>query len=926
MKLRTAFFLFFSLTAPDYSSAAQTADAPTIPFTKYRLENGLEVILAPDKRLPIVAVNIWYHVGAANEQASQTGFAHLFEHMMFMGTKHVPRGLDDRLLESAGVVDSNASTSFDRTNYFDTLPSNQLELALWIHSDRMGYLLDALDQKALSNQQDVVRNERRETIENRPYGLVDEALFQTLFPEGHPYRPAIMGSHAAIQSAKLSDVREFFKSYYRPNNATLVIAGDFDVANARRLVQRYFGPLKRGPQVAKPLVVTPPLNGERRVTVTDRIELPRVDVAWLTPRAYASDDAELKIAAEILAGGKSSRLYKKLVYDLQVAQSVSADQDSYAQTSIFQVEALARPGHTNAELEAAIDAELDVLAKDGPTQAEIDRARNGIERRMYEGLEKVGGQSGRANRLNHYNQYTGDPGYLPKDIERYRRVTVDDVKRVVAKWLPKNARVVVYAERGEKKLAPDLPAQPVQVSGRQTESINADEAWRKRPPKASGNIVPHLPVPTTFKLKNGLTVYHLERADPPIVTARLVVNAGLLANPLRSPGLADFSLSMLDEGTATRSSLQIADELAQLGADFGSQTQRDASTIDVSSLAEQFPSTLELFADIVLHPAFTDAEVERVRQSRLASIIASRDDPSSLSDAAFRRALYGDTHPYAQTALGSEATNKTVTARALRDFWQRWFHPNNAALIIVGAIDRRRVESLVEREFGTWQPAALPERPIAGALPPKATTARLIWVDKPGSNQTALRVGRVAAARSTPDFFALQLLNEILGGAYTSRLNANIREEKGYAYGAFSRFDFGRAPGPFAVVTSVRSDATFPAVKEIDHELSLLTLKAPDAIEFAKARDSLVRSLPAAFETNAGISGAFANLFVYGLTLDYYAQLPTNLRSVQVRAVETAAKRYLDPAAMVVVGVGERSESESNALSPVQVFAPADLF
>jgi zinc protease len=929
MKFRTALFLL-SLTVPAYAAKTDVAAPPTIPFTKYRLDNGLEVILAPDKRLPIVAVNIWYHVGAANEEPSRTGFAHLFEHMMFTGTKHIPNGLNERLLEGAGGVDSNASTSFDATNYFDTLPANQLALGLWSHADRMGYLLDTLDQKALANQQDVVRNERRETMENRPYGVADEALFHLLFPEGHPYRPAIMGSHADIQSARIADVRDFFKRYYRPNNATLVIAGDFDPANGRRLVQKYFGPFMRGPEVPKPAIVTPPITAERRLTVNDQIELPRVDLAWLTPPAFAPGDAELKIAAEILAGGKSSRLYKKLVYDLQLAQSVSADQDSYAQTSIFGLEALARPGHTNAELEAAIDAELSRLVQEGPTQAEVDRARNGIERRMFEGLEKVGGNGGRANRLNYYNQYTGDPGYLPKDVERYRRVTPDDVRSVVAKWLSKNSRAVIYAERGEKKLAPDLPAQAVQVSGALTESVNADEAWRKRPPKSAGAIVPHLPVPVAFKLKNGLTVYHLQRTEPPIITARLVVNAGLLANPLDSPGLADFSLSLLDEGTTTRDSLGIADELALLGADIAAQTQRDSSMLEVSALASTFPQTLNLFADIVLHPTFPAAEVARVRQSRLAAIVTSRDDPSILSDAAFRRALYGKSHPYGQTSLGSEASITATTDAALKSFWQTWFRPNNAALIVVGAIDRRQLQSLVEREFGGWAAAPVPERPIARTLPPKATADHLVVVDKPGVNQTALRVGRVAASRATPDFYALQLLNEIFGGAYTSRLNMNIREEKGYAYGAYSRFDFGRAPGPFAVVTSVRGDATGPAVTEIDHELTRIMEKAPAATEFAQARNSLVRSLPGAFETNAGISGAFANLFAYALPLDYYARLPGNLASVLPNAVEQAAKRYLDPSSMVVVAVGEQASIgpalESIGMKPVQTFTPADLF
>ena len=367
---------------------ALTSALPTIPYEKYRLGNGLEVILAQDRSLPIVAVNLWYHVGAANEEPSRTGFAHLFEHMMFTGSKHIRRGRADELLSAAGVSDSNATTSFDRTNYFDTVPSNQLELALWTHADRMGYLLDSLDQTALTNQQDVVRNERRQSYENRPYGIVEEAMFHALFPQGHPYRPAVIGSHVDIQSARLADVRDFFKHYYRPNNATLVICGDFDTATAKRLVQKQFGSFKRGADVPPPSVTTPPLVSEQRLIVTDQIELERVDLAWLTPPKFKSGDAELAIAATILAGGKASRLYQKLVYDLQVAQDVSADQDSYALTSIFDVQAVARAGHTAAELQPLIDAEIAKLAGDGPTAAEVERARNQIERSLYQGLQK----------------------------------------------------------------------------------------------------------------------------------------------------------------------------------------------------------------------------------------------------------------------------------------------------------------------------------------------------------------------------------------------------------------------------------------------------------------------------------------------------------------------------------------------------------
>jgi zinc protease len=930
MTIRASLIVLALSLAALNANATDAPPAPSIPFTKYKLDNGLEVILAPDKRLPIVAVNLWYHVGAANEDPTRTGFAHLFEHMMFTGTKHVPRGMDDRLLEGAGVADSNASTSFDRTNYFDTLPSNQLELGLWIHADRMGYLLDALDQKALANQQDVVRNERRQTTENRPYGVVDEALFASLFPAGHPFRPAIIGSHADIQAARLADVRDFFKHYYRPNNATLVIAGDFDPADAKRLVQKYFGSFERGPDVPKPAFVTPPITSERRLTVTDRIELPRVDLAWHSPPAFAPGDIELKVAADILAGGKSSRLYKKLVYDQQIAQSVGADQDSYAQTAIFDIQALARPGHTPAELETAIDAELAQLARDGPTQDEVDRVRNVMERQLFEGLEKVGGNGGRANRLNYYNHYTGDPGYVTQDVERLRRVTPEGVRRAINTWLIKDARVVLFAERGEKKLAPDLPATPAKVSGAQTESINVDEKWRAHPPAPGREIVPRLPVPASFKLDNGLTVLHLERAEPPVVTARLIVPAGLGANPPATPGVADFSLSLLDEGTQTRNAPEIADAIAQLGAEIGMQTQRDASVVQIDALTAQFPAALAILADITLRPTFPAAEIERGRQSRLAAVVAARDDPGSVSDAAFRRALYGPLHPYGQTTLGTEASIKSIDRAALQDFWQRWFHPNNAALIVVGAIGRTELEALVKREFGAWGSASTPARPPVVALPPKATPARLVLVEKAGLNQTELRVGRVAATRATPDYYALQMLNEILGGGFTSRLNANLREAKGFAYSIFSRFDLGRAPGPFAVVTSVRTDATAAAVAEIDRELNRLRTTSPAAAEFAKARESLVRSLPSAFETNTGTSGAFGTIFTYGLPLDYYARLPANLRGVGVHAVDAAARRYLNPSQMVVVGVGEKGAIapglEKLGLLPVEAFAPTDLF
>src|SRR5437870_7712261 len=351
-------------------------ETPQLKFEKYKLENGLDVILSEDHRLPLVAVNLWYHVGPANELPGRTGFAHLFEHMMFEGSKHIASSAQNRYLEAAGASDINGSTDFARTNYFETLPSNQLELALWLESDRMGYLPDQLSQANLSNQQDVVRNERRESLENAPYGVVEEGLFHRLFPKEHPYYGEIIGSHADIQAAKLEDVRNFFKLYYAPNNASLAIVGDFDPDHARELVEKYFGPLKRGDDVPKIKAKTPPISSERRAVIQDNVQLPRVYMAWLTSPIYKPGDAEADLGATILGGGKSSRLYKKLVYERQIALDVAANQQSLMLGSEFQVQATARPGVKPEDLEQAVNTELEAFRTNGPTEEELQRARN----------------------------------------------------------------------------------------------------------------------------------------------------------------------------------------------------------------------------------------------------------------------------------------------------------------------------------------------------------------------------------------------------------------------------------------------------------------------------------------------------------------------------------------------------------------------
>jgi zinc protease len=882
---------------------------PSIKYEKYTLSNGLDVILSEDHRLPLVATNIWYHVGPANELPGRTGFAHLFEHMMFEGSKHVPGSGHIRYLEAAGASDLNGTTEFDRTNYFETLPSNQLELALWLESDRMGYLLDKLDQASLTNQQAVVRNERRQSIENSPYGIVEEGLFHLLFPKGHPYYADVMGSHADIQAAKLEDVRNFFKLYYRPNNASLAIVGDFDPTQAKELVEKYFGPLKRGAPVPKINVVTPPITAEHRAVIHDQVELPRVYIAWLTSPIFKPGDADADLTAEILGGGKSSRLYKKLVYEKQIALDVSASQQSLVLGSVFEIVVTARPGHTADEMEKAIDEELANFRKNGPTSVELERARNGIETGMIEGLERLGGFGGVADRLNEYNHYLDNPGYFPQDIHRYEAATTASIRAFADAQLKPTARVVVYGIPGKPDLGPVVPTPPNLQKGQSTggESVNADAAWRDNPPKPAPARPLNLPAPEVFKLSNGLTVYYRYREGLPVVAANLVFNSGSGANPVDKAGLASFTANMLQQGTGTRNAIQIADEAALLGTALSSGASMDASSVGASSLTKNFPGVLDLMADVILHPTFPPGEVERRRASRLAAFADERSDPNTIVARTSVSALFGPHHPYGYDNAGTVASIKAMKREDMLDFWKLHYAPNNAALVVSGNIPIADLKTLAESKFGAWKSEEVPT-PQFGE--PETTKAKIVIVDRPGAPQTQMRLLQMGVARSTPDYPALEVMNSELGGLFSSRINMNLREEHGYTYGASSFFIYRRTLGYFVVGGGIRTDVTAPAVTEILKEIHRMVDTQMTPEELSLAKDSQSRSLPGLFETSFGEAGALSEIYMYNLPLNYFANLPGELNAVTAEEAQDVAKKYLHPNQMILVCVGDRTKIE----------------
>ncbi len=878
---------------------------PTIKYETYKLKNGLQVILSEDHRLPLVAVDLWYHVGPANERPGRTGFAHLFEHMMFQGSKHVKANEHFRLLEAAGATDINGTTEFDRTNYFETVPANQLELALWLESDRMGWLIDNLNGRNLANQRDVVRNERRQG-ESQPYDLVEEGLFHQIFPKVHPYYGVVIGSHADIESADLKDVRDFWSQYYRPNNASIAVVGDYDPKTIKETIERYFGPIPAGPPVPKIEVVTPKITAERRAMITDKVQLPRVYLAWLTAPIFKPGDADADLLALTLGGGKASRLYKKLVYEKQIAQDVRAEQGSLMLASVFEIVVTAKPGVRPEELEKAIETELEVIQKDGITQAELERARNTVETRKIQGLQRLGGFGGIADTLDMYNHYTGDPGYLAKDLARYENATTESVKKL-AETLTPNSRVVVYGVPGEKAVE-DVPKRPEPKLDEKVAGGPGNDEWRSTPPKPGKLAVPLLPVPKQFELANGLHVYLVEQHNLPVLTAQMTVLRGSEANPADRPGLASFTAQMLNEGTENRTSPQLADDIAQIGASLAASATADASQITGSSLKKNDEKLFELLSDVTAHPAFREEEIERVRKRRLTALLQDNDDPNQVARRVFYREVYGEKSAYGYLDTGTPASTRSTTREDIVNFYRSGFAPQDSALVVAGDVSEPELKALTQKYFAGWTGQATATKP---PIVSNTLARRIAIVDMPNAPQSSVRIGHVGLQRNNPDYAPVLVMNDVLGGLFSSRINLNLREAHGYTYGASSIFQFRRGTGPFVVGSMIRTDVTASAVKEVFNELEKMRTSAVAQDELVMAKEANVRGLTADFETTNQTARTMSNLFVYSLPLDYYRTLPGKIEAVSVADVQRTAEKYLSPEKMVIVVAGDRKKIES---------------
>ena len=876
--------------------APERAATPKLEFEKFTLPNGLQVILHVDRKLPIVHVNQWFHVGSKNEKAGRTGFAHLFEHMMFQGSKNVP-GEYFTHVERAGANlfegGVNGTTNQDRTNYFATVPSANLETLLWLESDRLATLLDVTSKEKLDNQRDVVKNERRQGLENQPYGRWYPLMFEAVFPKGHPYSWPVIGSQEDLTAASLDDVKEFFRQYYTPNNLSLAIAGDFDPAEAKRLVEKYFGGLPPGPALDRPARWVPRLDTPRIVEVNDRVSLERVYFGWPGPEYFGEGDADLTLAARVLTDGLSSRLNKALVYDRQLASAVNAFNSSSEIASLFVVMATARPGASLAEVEGVIGQEIARLAKEGPTPAELERAKTKQESEFISGLERIGGFGGKADVLNQYNVFLGDPGKIEEDLQRYRRVSVDSLRRAVAAWLdtPNRAIVRFHPEPSQRGAAQD----------------GLDRS--KMPPLGQDRAFT-APAVQAAKLPNGLEIFVVERRDLPKVNVAIVSRAGAVADPAGKAGTANLVVRTIDMGTPTRKALEIEDALGALGTTLFGSAGREGARLELDVLTRNLPPALEIVADVVQRPTFPEDEVAREKKRQL-DVIAQQDrSPNALAARIGPMLAFGHDHPYGRPTGGLKSTVEGLTRGDLAAFHAARWKPGSTALILVGDVTLAQATDLARQHFGNWGGGAA----AAVTIPPPAPVqgARLYIVDRPDSAQTVVTQWLAAPERKSPDYDALSLVDSVWGGGgFGTRLNLNLREDKGYSYGVFSNFNPMSSAGQWSASGGVQTDKTAPSVAEFDKELRDLVGGRPiSAEELEHAKTRRVRGYAQQFESLSRIAGQIGDLWTLGLPMSELQREYDATRTMALEPVLAAVKKYVRPESAGMLLVGDRTKVE----------------
>jgi zinc protease len=863
-----------------------------IPYQKSVLANGLTLLIHEDHKAPIVAVDVWYHVGSKDEHAGRTGFAHLFEHLMFTSSENHHDEFFRPLL-AVGATKMNGNTWLDRTTYFENVPVNALDTALWLESDRMGHLLGAIDQKKLDEQRGVVQNEKRQG-ENRPYGKVDELIATNTYPAGHPYSWTTIGSMDDLNAASLEDVKTWFKTYYGAANAVIVIAGDVQPEEARKKVEHYFGDIAPGPVLKRTQSWVAKMSGAKRASLQDRVPQARIYKTWNIPGYNTRDFTLLQLAAEVLASGKNSRLYKRLVYTDQIATSVSAGVGPFEIGSQFQLVATVKPDGDPAAVEKALDEEVSRFLKTGPTKEELARIKTSDYASFVRSVERIDGSGGKAAILGESQLYGGSPDFYKVTLNWLRDATVADVQTAARTWLSDGVFVLNVQPFPEYHAA-------------------AEGADRSKLPTVGNAPALALPPLQRATLSNGLKVVLAERHEVPVVQLNLLVDAGHAADSLAKPGTSNLALAMISEGTRTRDALQIAARAEALGAEIGAGSTLDTSFISLNSITGQLDGSLELFSDVLLNPTFPPTELARLKALSLAAIQQQKSQPRGIASRLFPRLLYGEGHAYSNpfSGIGSEDSVRSMSVEEVRAFYRRWVRPDNATLLIVGDTTLKQIEPMLEQRLAAWKaPAeALPTKQLAAvALQAKP---RIFLVNRTGAEQSLLFAVHLAPPRSDPDNIAFETVNTVLGGSFISRLNMNLRQDKHWSYGAGSSLIDAKGQRVFVVSSMVQTDKTAESMQETVKELRGLAgaHQATDT-EIRFAKDTLVLTLPGSNETSTEVANSYADILTYGLPDSYLNDFVGKVDSLTAAQLQAAAGKLIHPEALTWIVVGDLAAIE----------------
>jgi predicted Zn-dependent peptidase len=905
------------------ATVAELMAGVDVPYESFTLDNGLTVLVHEDRKAPIVAVAAWYNVGSKDEPPGQTGYAHLFEHiMLFNGTEHVPNLIEP--LRDMGATNWNGTTWFDRTNYFQTAPTPALERVLYLESERMGYQLGALTQERLDAQRGIVQNEKRQG-DNQPYGLAFYRILERLFPEGHPYRHSTIGSMADLDSASLEDMRQWFRDNYGPNNAVLVLAGDIDADEARPLVERYFGQIPRGPDNIPAAADVPTLNERIDDVMQDRVSNTRLYRTWVVPGITHDDTVELNVAAQVLGGLASSRLDRILVRDEQTAVSVSSSLLPFQRIGMFFVTVDVKPGEDADAVSRRLDEIIADFIANGPTEDEIQRVATQQVAGSLFNIEQVGGFNGKTVALANGAVLAGDPGFFRRNLLAYGELTPAAVRDAMGRWLSRPVHAL-RIDPGARE-----PYQEASAANRPPPDNSPPTAQAREPMPPIGEIADlDFPDVERARLSNGVEIVYARRAAIPATLVTIDFDAGVAADPQGAFGTQRLMLSVMTAGAGGRDAMQIAEEQERLGATINAFGSLDRSTVSLTALSANLGLSLDLFADIVIRPDFVASEVERLRDQQLAAIAAEATQPNGLAQRALPPIIYGPEHPYGRplSGLGSAESVGALDRDALVAFHRAWMRPETARIFVVSDRPLAEVRRALEARFGAWRGAA---DVAAGrkdfSVPIPAPRPRIVLVDRPQSPQSVIYAGAVLPIQGADDTLALNAANEVLGASFLSRINTEIRERRGWSYGLSGVVQLRERQVPYVINAPVQADRTGDSIRVLMEQInSFNSTNGVSESEHVRTINGNIRQLPGAYETAASILGALRSNDLYDRPDDYWEAVAPRYRAMSAADMDAAARAVIDPSRFVWVVVGDASVVRPQLAGlalPVELSGPA---